>query len=247
MFVGDKMINSIKYRHDGQTAIIGTYENEGGSHPSYLIEKQLLYAIKQGDPLLAEQLVPAISQHEHVNLASEPLRSKQNQLICSCTLFTKGIIDGGVHPTKAYPLRDSYIRKIEKTEELEELEQYERMMLHYFIDFLNQETDAPYSKVINDSIAYIHDNLLQDLTLDMIAEHCFVSPSYLSHLFKKEVGISVVQFINQKRIEESKSFLLQTSIPISDISTLFQFCNQSYYTSLFKKYTGKTPKEYRGT
>ncbi len=251
MFVGDKMSNLLKEKnvdHARQTMQMRTLQGEQEySHPSYLVEKQLLHAIKQGDHLLAEQLSQSISQHYHAQLADDPLRSKQNHIICTCTLFTKAIVDGGVQPKKAYPLRDSYIRKIERAEHLDELEHFERMMLQHFIEFLKQETTSPYSKVIDEAITFIHDYLLHDLTLDMIAEHCYVSSSYLSHIFKKEVGISVVQFINQKRVEESKYFLLQTPTPISDIATLFQFCNQSYYTSLFKKYTGKTPKEYRGT
>lgn len=49
----------------------------------------------------------------------------------------------------------------------------------------------------------------------------------------------------QKKIEESKYFLLHSELSISDISNLFRFCNQSYYTALFKKYTGVTPKDFR--
>ncbi len=247
MFVGDKMSNLLKQKNVEHEVPFQTDQEEDYMQPSYLIEKQLLEAIKQGNQVLAEQLSYSIKQNSHTQLADDPLRSIQNHIISTCTLFTKAIIDGGVPPKKAYPLRDSYIRKIEKAEQAEELEHFEQMMLQYYIEFLRQEIISPYSKVINQSISFIHDYLLHDLTLDMIAEHCYVSPSYLSHLFKKEVGISVVQFINQKRIEESKYFLLQTPIPISDIATLFQFCNQSYYTSLFKKHTGKTPKEYRET
>ncbi len=244
VFVGDKMSNSVKTNQVDHP--IQQENEENLSYPSYLVEQLLLQAIKRGDQFLAEQLSSSISQHDDTNLAGDALRSRQNHLISTCTLFTKGILDGGVQPQKAYPLRDSYIHKIEQAQHLDELYYFERMMLEQFIECVQQETTSPYSKVINEAIHYIHDYILHDLTLDMIAEHCYVSPSYLSHLFKKEVGISVVQFINQKRIKESKYFLSQTSIPISDIATLFQFCNQSYFTSLFKKYTDQTPKEYRG-
>ncbi|MCD5323990.1 MULTISPECIES: AraC family transcriptional regulator [Pontibacillus] len=214
-------------------------------HPSYLMERQLLVAVSQGDQEKAHQLLHSINEERAIISPNPTLRSVKNVLVSSCTLFTRTIIHSGVQPEDAFELSDHYVELIERTDDVEQLFQLEREMLKQFIERLNKEETLPYSKVVNQAIAFIHDRILEDLTLDSIAQNSLVSPSYLSHLFKKEVGVSVVQYINQKRIEESKYFLLHTTTPISDIATLFQFCNQSYYTSLFKKYTSVTPKEFR--
>lgn len=214
-------------------------------HPSYLLEKQLLAAISQGDEEKALSLLNSMNTDQRPMLATIPIRSLKNSLICSATLFTRAIIQGGVQPETAFDLNDAYILEIEKFEDKDLLEELEYEMLSHFIEVLKNEEPLPYSKTVNSAITYIHEHILQDLTLDVIAQNSYVSPSYLSHLFKKEVGSSIVEFINKKRVEESKYFLLHTTTSISDISTLFQFCNQSYYTALFKKYTGKTPKDFR--
>jgi two-component system, response regulator YesN len=55
----------------------------------------------------------------------------------------------------------------------------------------------------------------------------------------------IPEYINRKKIEDSKYFLLHSNSRLSEIANMFGYCNQSYYTSLFKKYTGVTPGQYK--
>ncbi|WP_025027976.1 AraC family transcriptional regulator [Caldalkalibacillus mannanilyticus] len=215
-------------------------------HPPYHYEQQLLHAIQQGDFTLAKSLLGQINQLEGATLAKQPTRSKKNALIALCTLFTRSIIEGGVLAETAFHLSDACILEIEKASTLEQLNQLENSMLELFVDTLMKErAEIHYSYVVRKAISYIHQNILQDLSLEPIAQHVMIHPSYLSSKFKKEVGLPLTEFINKKRIEESTYFLQHTTTSISDISFLFKFCNQSYYTALFKKHIGMTPKEYR--
>ena len=88
--------------------------------------------------------------------------------------------------------------------------------------------------------------LTGDISLDHLAEICHLSPNYLSSLFKKEVGISISEFIQQLRIDEAKKLLDLTNYSISEIGTFLNFNDQSYFIKTFKKHTGLTPKQYRG-
>ena len=73
-------------------------------------------------------------------LASTPLRSLKNSLICSCTLFTRAIIRGGVDPDTAYNLSDVIIQQIEKFEDYNKLQDFEVKMVHTFIDTFRKGT-----------------------------------------------------------------------------------------------------------
>jgi two-component system response regulator YesN len=215
-------------------------------HPPYRYEKQLLHAIGQGDLVLAKEVLTTINQLEGATLALQPIRSKQNALVALCTLFTRCIIEGGVVAETAFQLSDAYILEIDKTQKMEQLHRLELEMLAQFIDTLKKEpTDSTYPQVIKLAVSYIHQNILKELSLEIIAQNISVHPNYLSGKFKKVVGISLIEFINKKRIEESTYFLIHTNTSLSDIALLFNFCNQSYYTSLFTKYLGLTPKKYR--
>ncbi|WP_407272075.1 helix-turn-helix domain-containing protein [Radiobacillus sp. PE A8.2] len=215
-------------------------------HPSFLMETRLQEAIMHADLSQALNILESINKDQRPSLATTSIvRSLKNSLICSCTLFTRAIINGGINPEKAFTLSDVYILEIESRETVESLSNLEYDMLKHFIDVLGNEDISPYSNTVNQSVAYISENILQDLSLKSISDYCYVNSSYLSHIFKKEVGLSIVKYINKKRVEEAKHLLLHTTSSISEIALLFRFCNQSYFTQQFKLYEGLTPKEFR--
>ncbi|KGX86502.1 AraC family transcriptional regulator [Pontibacillus litoralis] len=230
---------------DNQSTELHIRQNGDYLHPSILLEQQLLTAISQGNETKAFTILSSVNKHYREVLADNPIRSYKNSLISSCTLFTRAIIKGGVQPRVAFRLYHACVLQIEGLTDITELKQLDHILLKQFINALQMKDESNYSKIVQQAITYVNEHLLEDLTLDIIAEHCNVSSSYLSHLFKKEVTISIIPFINKKRVEESKYFLLHTEQSISEIASLFQFCNQSYYTALFKKHVGITPKEYK--
>lgn len=214
-------------------------------HPPFILEQKVLSAISERNIDKAIMYLDEINHLERARLADKPLRSQKNSSICLCTLFTRAIIQGGMPAELAFNLSDVYIVQIEKINEIDKLVKLEYEMVHHFVTALNEEVKQTYKHTIQQAITYIHEHIIDDLSLEIIAEHVFVNPNYLSQIFKKEVGMSLVTFINKKRIEDSKYFLLHTNTTISDIAILFKFCNQSYYTTTFKRYTGLTPKEFR--
>lgn len=106
--------------------------------------------------------------------------------------------------------------------------------------------DSPVSNncIIKEIYQYIHQNLSENLSLETLSKHVHVTPSYLSRLFKKDTGISLSTYISQKRIEKAKN-LLASAYRITDISGMVGFESSKYFSQVFKKETGQTPKEYR--
>lgn len=215
-------------------------------HPSYQLEQELLHWVRNADLDKANQILAEINKLDRARLANEPLRSLRNSLICLCTLLTRETIKAGVAPENAYDLSDVLIRHIEKVQDAVTLHQVEYEMVQSFIQAINDYGQKPFqNEIIDRAIAYIHQNIFHPLTLESIAEEIKVSPGYLSTLFRERVGVSIKEYINRKKIEESKYFLLHTGASLLDISLLLGYCNQSYYTSLFKKYIGITPKQFK--
>ncbi len=92
---------------------------------------------------------------------------------------------------------------------------------------------------------YIDSHFTEDLSLEYLAEMTHLSKFYLVHIFKKEVGVTPIAYLNNKRIEESRSLLSSTNHPISKISEHLGFATQSYFGYCFKAQVGVTPVEYR--
>ncbi|WP_246203814.1 hypothetical protein [Pallidibacillus pasinlerensis] len=94
-------------------------------HRSYQQEQKLLTAIQLGNRKEAIAALNDINQLQRAKLASTPMRSLRNSLICSCTLFTRAIIRGGVNPDTAYNLSDVIIQQIERMEVFKQLQCFE--------------------------------------------------------------------------------------------------------------------------
>ena len=92
---------------------------------------------------------------------------------------------------------------------------------------------------------YIDSHYSENITLDILSNLSYVNKFHLVHLFTKQMGISPINYLINKRIEESKNLLTTTNYSIRDISTIVGFSNSSYFSQMFKKVTGTSPRTYR--
>lgn len=94
-------------------------------------------------------------------------------------------------------------------------------------------------------VSYIEDNYSKKITLSELSKMVFLCENECCRLFKKQMKMSIFQFVSQYRIEKSIDYLINTKTSISTISNLVGFSDSNYFTKMFKKYTGYTPTQYR--
>lgn len=92
---------------------------------------------------------------------------------------------------------------------------------------------------------YIDAHYKENINLDMLAQVSHVSKYYLVHIFTKEYGISPMNYLNNKRIEEAKLLLKNDDFSLSLISRMLGFSSSSYFSQIFRKSEHLTPSEYR--
>jgi len=102
------------------------------------------------------------------------------------------------------------------------------------------------SSKVRTLIKYINTHFNDDLSLDILAEKLDLNSSYLSRLFKKETGITLVQYINQVRIEKAINYLKTTDKKNYEIADCVGFQSVEYFNAIFKKITNKSPSEIKG-
>lgn len=105
--------------------------------------------------------------------------------------------------------------------------------------------NRPYSLRVRNILNYIQSNFQQDISLETIADTFWIHKVYLAKIFKQETGRSVNEYIRNVRIEKAKELLLNEHIKINDIVTACGFNNPQTFYTLFKKYVGMKPGEYR--
>jgi two-component system response regulator YesN len=92
---------------------------------------------------------------------------------------------------------------------------------------------------------YIHRHLESNFGIEEICHYLGISPSYFSLLFKQQYGETFVEYLSKQRIERAKSMLVLSDKSIKQIGNKVGFFERRYFTSVFQKYTGETPSEYR--
>jgi AraC-like DNA-binding protein len=83
------------------------------------------------------------------------------------------------------------------------------------------------------------------VTLDLIAEEVHLSAKYLSAMFVRETGMTFKDLLQKIRVQQACYMLRSGGLSFAEIADATGFCSQSHFNSVFKKYTGLTPREYR--
>lgn len=106
---------------------------------------------------------------------------------------------------------------------------------------------AGFSSMILKVVDYINLNFREPVSAQMMAELVGLSKNYFSSLFKKEMRISFVEYLNRVRVYQAKRLLKNTSFMTYEIAEIVGYSNYNYFSTVFKNVTGRAPSEYRKT
>lgn len=107
------------------------------------------------------------------------------------------------------------------------------------------ESENSMKLITRAAIEFIDKNFTKTITLEDVAEHVYLSPTYVSYLFRTEVKMNFINYLTTKRMEKAKELLKDPRLKIYEISTAVGYENSRYFSSIFKKYVGQTPIDYR--
>lgn len=179
-------------------------------------------------------------------LSDSSLQNLKYHFAITAALLARYCIEGGMDVTESYDLSDYYIHKADNMQSAEELSALHPVMcLDYAAHMEKMHRNKSCSRPVALCLEYIYDHLHTRITVPVLAAHVGVSPNYLSRLFAKETGRTISAYIQDKKIETARNMLCYSDHAISVISSTLAFPSQSYFTSIFRQKTGKTPKQYR--
>lgn len=212
----------------------------------YALEVLLLTKVSYGD---LEKVIELYNEHIKVSYFNKTgpnhLRYSKNTAIAFSTLLSRAIITGGVDPDKALSLAKHYETRIEHVHTIDDLINVIDHMLVKYTNNVLQLSNINHVSVIKSASKYVHMHLSEPIRLNDVADYINLSPNYFSSLFKREMKLSFADYVNQTRIKESQYLLKTTDYSIYDIAITVGYNNQNYFTTIFRKFTGITPKQYR--
>lgn len=218
-------------------------------HAPYEQEQYFYQMIRQGNLQAIQEMKEKYgktSESPKGKLSVKPVKNEFYHFIINTAVITRTCIDGGLPQETAYTLSDLYIRKGEACKTISEIRDLNDEMVWEFTGLMKDlRTKQVISLQINRSIDYIHNHLHQKITVELLAAQVGLHPNYFSTLFKKETGISVSDYIRNKRLETAENMLRYSSFSCADIAMTLCFSSQSHFIRLFKEKNGITPTAYR--
>lgn len=230
----------------GFNAKFDKLQEQSTFHNTMALEQTIVNFIRRGDTsALKEWLSSAPVVHGGV-LAADQLRQMKNTFIVTATLVSRAAIRGGIDINDALSLSDAYIQKCELLNDFERIINLQYHMVFDYTERVEKLLHGKHpSKLVRDVKNYIQHHLSESISTEDIAGALFISRSRLSVKFKKETNENLVNFILKEKTEEAKRLLRYTDKPSVAISAYLGFSSQSHFSKVFKKYTGKSPNEYR--
>ncbi|MGN0612749.1 MAG: helix-turn-helix domain-containing protein [Porcipelethomonas sp.] len=215
-------------------------------HNPYDKEIAFYESIRAGNYEIAKLLSTPLCGEGYGVLSKDPLRNIKYHLVVSVAMITRFCIEGGMSPEESYSLSDKLIMRTDEAETVEQVHELHHKAIEEFCIAMNEiRIRGVNSLQIIKAIDYIKTHVSEKITINDIARHLKISVPYLSRLFKAETGENVSEYVVKRKIESALIMLKYSGKSIADISCYLNFSSQSYFTKVFKKYVGMTPKEYK--
>lgn len=211
----------------------------------YSLEDALMKAVAEGDTNEAMKLCHDFLQYRIVPRIPSLIRDKQNLLITFNTLLRKAAQAGGVHPLHIDHLSRALNIEINSLVNLDQLDRMNGIMVRKYCllvkNYSRSACSSPVRVCLNQIDFYYH----RELSLSSLAKLCSVSENHLSTILKKETGMTITDYINQTRIRQALILLHTTGLSIGEIATRCGYFDANYFTRMFKKQLGQSPRQYR--
>ena len=225
---------------------IQRYKAENLEKPPYPYEKEkeLLNKVKQGDAPKAKAILNDLLGYVFFSEGTS-LDIVKARALELCSLLSRTAIEGGAPTDSILKLNNQFLQNLQQINTIDTLCHKLQEIVETFSESLFNYIPSKNHEIIKKAILYISEHFNGSLTLEDVASHVHLHPSYFSTLFKTCTGSAFKEYLNMVRIEESKRLLANTDFSIIDIAMAVGFEDQSYFSKVFKKYTGLTPKQFR--
>lgn len=213
----------------------------------YAFENELIRAVTLGQQHKEKTLMLAFNEQMFEPRLQDSVRNAKNYCIIMNTLLRKAAEQGGVHPLYIDRTSSKFASKIELTSDVKNIKDLMREMFVSYCRLVSKHSVKQYSPVVKKTILMIDCDITAELSLGTLAKKQGITQGYLATVFKKETQKTVSEYIRERRINHAVYLLSTTNLQIQTVAMHCGIMDVQYFSKIFKRMVGKTPKEYRAT
>jgi len=207
-------------------------------------ERELMGKVKIGDRTGAKEILNSILGTILFKTIGE-LGILKARLLELLSILSRSAVEGGVDIDVMLGKNLTYVNKVMRINNQEDLCAWISTALNEFIELVYSSQDARKVSQIRPAINYIDANYNKPITLADVAKASHLSISRLAHIFKEQMGITIIDYLTSVRIERAKQLLLATDQNCTEICFEVGYNNQSYFTRTFKGLVGMAPRQFK--
>ena len=215
-------------------------------HESIDFETAICNAIAQGSPSQLAHSLYAPRKGQVGRMSGDDLRQEKYSFVVIAALASRASIRGGLPAELSFSLSDLYCQRADVLTDAAKIRELCGKMLTDYCERVLQKKEQPTaSPVISRCLEYISVHLHEPISLSDLSKVCGLCTRSLSLKFKEEMGTRIGDYIHEEKLKEAEYLLRHTDYTLSQISTYLGYSSQSYFTRIFREFTGMTPQQYR--
>jgi len=221
------------------------YLKQSGEASSYPVHKEteITAALAEGDLLRAKTVLNELLGHIFFHTAKiADIRSRVSELL---VVLSRDAINNGADVDQVLELSKLYLERAGSITSREDLSIWLADSLNRYISIVYSVSENKYSLPVGKAISHMHAHYMEKIKITDIAESAGYSVPHLSRLFREELGRTMMDVLNEFRINKAKELLVSSSDSLSEICMATGFSDQSYFCRIFRAHTGTTPAGFR--
>lgn len=222
-----------------------TYEGVKFDYSVYLKrEKNFLQYVRMEDKERIVKMFPILYTDMEILCSYEGNQVKE-MVRDFMVLVSRACAEAGLEGELAQEMLRQYEKSVEQLNRSEDIYAASYRMICNYLDMIFRSGEESHTSLIQSVLVYIQEHYREEIVLEDVAEHVFLSKSYLCALFRENMNMTIHEYLTRVRVEKSIELMKNREWNIGEIGRQCGFASQSHYTRVFRKLIGVTPGQYR--
>ena len=234
-----------RFYNDSETSIFVPYNKNQSIQEASITNKyidKIIESLETGNCRDTLTLLHELLERQRA--LKQPIEHIKNIGLQICSLCSKLLTNHNISFSKVVENGESVYKEILQSRSINHLSEILKNIVKTVSVYLSP-AERQNSNIIDRALEYINNNYKENISLQSVADNIHVNSSYLSRLFRKKNGETLVEYITRMRMEKAMELLKNANLQIFEVAALVGIDDPAYFSHLFKKYTGLSPKEYK--